>query len=339
MHSIYIHIPFCLQKCSYCDFFSVTDQSLLNNYVDGLVQEIQFWASAYSRTEIRTLFFGGGTPSLLTPAQLEKILNALNKVFKLNPDLEFTLEVNPETFNQEKFSAYRALGVNRISVGIQSFQDQELKYLGRIHDSAKAASALNWISKLFENFSIDLMYGLPAQTVEQANQNILTALSFKPKHISYYELTPVLSSQTEFYFSGKTLLEKHGLMQYEISNYTKPGFACHHNLAYWSDESYLGLGAGAHSYDKNKKIRWANTTELPDYLNSKFILTKEPAKPSEAIFMGLRKTAGISKEYFVNFKGQVDKLLSLGLLAENTTNYKLTEKGQVISNQVFLEFI
>lgn len=336
MQSIYIHIPFCLKKCSYCDFYSVTDLKFINQYVEILLTEIETYKK-YKNQEIKTLYFGGGTPSLLSPDQLSLIINKLKEIFVFAKDLEFTLEVNPETYTEEKFIEFGKLGVNRISIGIQSFEDHELKSLGRIHNSNKAKQALEGIRKLFKNFSIDLMYGLPGQTIEQANKNLEIAISYKPKHISWYELTPVLSDKNDLYQAGKVCLEQHGYKQYEISNYSLPGYESKHNLAYWSDESYLGLGASAHSYDNQQKLRWANTAHLEKYLKKDFIESTEPAKDFDIIMMGLRKNDGISKLLLKNHN--IEKLIADKLIEENQDNIRFTEKGRLLANQVLLKLI
>lgn len=338
MHSIYIHIPFCLKKCGYCDFFSITDQSLLDKYVESLIAEIDSWKE-YRGSLIKTLYFGGGTPSLLSPEQLQLIVDKLKNSFIFDKDIEFTLEVNPETFEKEKFVEFKNIGVNRISVGVQSFDDQELKLLGRIHNSKKAKEAITGIGSIFENTSIDLMYGLKDQNVEQVISNLEQAVELKPKHISFYELTPVLSERIDLYKTGKEALESNSYKQYEISNYALPGFESRHNLAYWSDESYLGLGAAAHSYDRTKHLRWNNTSDLQKYFNKEFIENREAAKPIDAILMGLRKNAGMPKSYFKGFENKLAELKNNELLFEHNNTIALTEKGRLVMNQILLEFL
>jgi oxygen-independent coproporphyrinogen-3 oxidase len=303
-----------------------------------LITEIDHWEE-YQGSFIKTLYFGGGTPSLLSPKQLQLIVDKLKNSFIFDKNIEFTLETNPETYAKEKFIEFKNIGVNRISVGVQSFDDQKLKLLGRIHNSQKAKEAITGISSIFENTSIDLMYGLKDQNPEQVINNLKQAIALKPKHISFYELTPVISERTDLYTKGKEFLEKHGYKQYEISNYALAGFESRHNLAYWSEESYLGLGAAAHSYDKTKNLRWNNTSDLQKYFKKEFIEHKEEAKPIDAILMGLRKNAGMSKSYFKGFENKLEELKNKELLFEHNNTIALTEKGRLVMDQVLLEFL
>jgi oxygen-independent coproporphyrinogen-3 oxidase len=356
--ALYIHIPFCLQKCRYCDFVSQGGNAAVPDaYVDALRAEITEYFSGnsgyiYNNIIISTIYVGGGTPSLLTAEQLAAIINCLRSGFRLAPDLEFTIEVNPETYSREKFSAYQALGVNRISLGIQSFQPQYLRYLGRVHTREKALEALQGLSETFDNVSVDLMNNLPGQTLEESAADLRTALSFQPQHLSCYELTvekgtplaaekPAANEQGEtMYLQTKKILEANGYAQYEISNYAKAGFESKHNLAYWSDGTYLGAGLGAHSYDRARKLRWSNTRDLKDYLNKLFKRETEPEDGFNKIMMGLRQNSGISADYLdERQKAKAQKMIAEELLEIQGRNLRLTNRGRLVLNQVLLELM
>jgi oxygen-independent coproporphyrinogen-3 oxidase len=380
--ALYIHIPYCLQKCRYCGFvsFPVNYQEEMPStagqkdyvpdaYIDALCQEMRETAEQryfsgdngykYTNNIISTVYVGGGTPSLLAAAQLARIIAGVKSVFALADDAEFTLEANPETYTREKFLAYRALGVNRISLGIQSFQPEYLRYLGRAHSREKAAEALRGAREIFDNVSVDLLNNLPGQTLEQSAADLRTALDFQPRHISCYELTvergtPLATERgtlaaektvrnelgAEMYLQTKKILEDHGYAQYEISNYAQAGYASRHNLAYWSDEPYLGLGLAAHSYDKARKLRRANTRDLKNYLQKIFHRESEPENDFNKIMMGLRKNSGIPETYLdERQKAAAQKLVSEELLVWRNNNLCATNRGRLVLNQVLLELM
>ena len=370
MLALYLHIPYCLQKCRYCGFVSFpVGTALPDAYIDALCREIQETAEQgyfsgdngykYTNNIISTAYVGGGTPSLLAAEQLARIVAGLKSVFVLADDAEFTLEANPETYEQKKFLAYRALGVNRISLGIQSFQPEYLRYLGRAHSPEKAAEALRGAREIFDNVSVDLLNNLPGQTLAQSAADLRTALDFQPRHISCYELTvesgtplaawsgTLAAEETahnelgvEMYLQTKRILEDNGYAQYEVSNYAQAGYASRHNLAYWSDEPYLGLGLAAHSYAKTQKLRWANTRSLKDYLSGIFHRESEPENDFNKIMMGLRKNSGIPETYLdERQKATAQKLISEELLAWQDNNLRLTNRGRLVLNQVLLELM
>jgi oxygen-independent coproporphyrinogen-3 oxidase len=365
--ALYIHIPYCLQKCRYCGFVSFpardfsSDGTVPDAYLDALCQEIQEAAEGYFSVDsgykytssiVSTIYIGGGTPGLLAAEQLARIIASVKNVFAVADDAEFTLETNPETYVREKFLAYRALGVNRISLGIQSFQPEYLRYLGRAHSREKAAEALRGAREIFDNVSVDLLNNLPGQTLAQSAADLRTALDFQPRHISCYELTvesgtPLAVENpapnelgVEMYLQTKKILEDNGYAQYEISNYALAGYESRHNLAYWSDEPYLGVGLAAHSYDKLRKLRWANTRSLPDYLRKIFHRESEPENDFNKIMMGLRKNSGIPETYLAERqKATAQKLVAEELLVWQNNNLRLTNRGRLILNQVLLELM
>ncbi len=282
---LYIHIPFCEKKCFYCDFYSIENQSRRNEFVSSLIREIEL--SSTNRMEYfnaDTIFFGGGTPSLLSPAEIHSILEALKHHFTISSDAEVTIECNPGTVSVESLSGYRQCGVNRLSFGVQSFFDDELRFLSRIHNSQQATEAMVLAHKCgFENTNLDLMYGLPGQPPERVLTNLARAVELKPDHISAYNLivepgTPLFASvaagevkpleelaEAKMFELTMSFLEKNGYEHYEISNYSRPGFQCRHNLKYWNCEEYLSFGPSAHSYFNG--TRWWNVASLSNYLS------------------------------------------------------------------------
>jgi oxygen-independent coproporphyrinogen-3 oxidase len=318
--SIYVHIPFCERKCLYCDFYSLTDTRRVEDFVAALMQEIALRRDLGGRAAIETVFFGGGTPSLLTPGQLERILSHLHATFGIAPDAEVTLEANPGTATEEALRAFRSLGINRLSIGIQSFQEHELKALGRIHDRAEALRCVELARAAgFENLGLDLIYSIPGQTLAEWEDNLRTATDLAPQHVAAYSLivedgTPlarmvragkVRVNATELeagmYELAMEMLEARGYEHYEVSNYALPGFRCRHNGAYWSHGDYLGFGPSAHSFRKEaggkSGRRWWNVADLSTYLNRLRdgclpVESGEQVGPtemrSERIFLGLR---------------------------------------------------
>jgi oxygen-independent coproporphyrinogen-3 oxidase len=261
MIAIYIHIPFCKQACHYCNFHFSTNQIGKPLFVKALLNEIDLRKHEFQDQEIASIYFGGGTPSLLNESELGEIFQRLKSTFNISPQAEITLEANPGTFEKDRFKAFRAAGVTRLSIGVQSFNDAHLKALGRVHNSAQAMAAIEEAKSAFETFNLDVMYALPGQTLAQLGQDIDTALSFKPPHISIYHLTiepntlfakhpPVLPQEDDAYAMMDLITERTGqagLQRYEVSAYALPGHRCWHNLNYWQFGDYLGIGAGAHS--------------------------------------------------------------------------------------------
>ena len=344
---IYVHIPFCIRKCLYCDFLSApSDDATRESYVNALLAEIDAQAPLYKGFQVHTVFFGGGTPSLLMPEQTAAILERLYQRFSFLPEkeMEITLEANPGTLTEEKLRAWRKAGVNRLSIGLQSVHDEELKSLGRIHtwkeflwgyEAARRAG--------FSNLNIDLMSALPGQSVDSWMDTLESVVKLRPEHISAYSLiieegTPFydwygpqdaaseerqigerkpLPSEEEdrlMYERTGEYLAKKGYGRYEISNYAQPGFACRHNLSYWERTDYVGFGLGAASLRKN--VRWSNTAELAEYIahagqtGEETRIKKEMTRLSiqdqmeEFMFLGLRKTEGVNASAFERLYGK-----------------------------------
>jgi oxygen-independent coproporphyrinogen-3 oxidase len=318
--SIYVHIPFCERKCLYCDFYSLTDTERVEDFVAALMQEIALRRDLGGRAAIETIFFGGGTPSLLTPRQLEAILSRLRSDFDVIPDAEVTLEANPGTVDGEKLRAFRNLGINRLSLGIQSFHEHELKVLGRIHDRAEALRCVELARTAgFDNLGVDLIYSIPGQSLAEWEANLRAVVDLAPQHVAAYSLiveddTPLARRvragevrlnptdlEAGMYERAMEMLDVHGYEHYEVSNYALPGFRCRHNGNYWSHGDYLGFGPSAHSFRKEaggkSGRRWWNVADLSTYVTRLRegglpVESGEQVGPtemrSERIFLGLR---------------------------------------------------
>lgn len=373
---IYIHIPFCKTRCSYCDFATdvYRDNDSVERYVSSLCSEI-----ANSRLRItnfiETVYFGGGTPSLLSAKQLEKIIDAIYGKFSVQKDSEFTLEMNPATVSLEKLEDFKSLGVNRASFGVQTFDDKSLKILARGHDADDARKTFDLLRKAdFENISFDLIGGLPNQTLKDWEQNLDEALEMNPEHLSLYLLeihegTPLAEQirskrqplpdedlAGEMYEMMVEKVAARGFEQYEISNFTKAGFESKHNNKYWLCEPVFGFGVSAHSFDGKEK-RWSNERDTNQYVSlienetSPIVETQnlsEKQLSSEYAFLKLRLKKGLNlKEYKLRFKLDLKKEFAedlnrfeqLGLIEFDDDSLKLTSKGFIYSNEVFSIFV
>lgn len=377
---LYVHIPFCVKKCAYCDFLSAPAQEhIQQEYVRNLEFEIEKKSSAYTDYKVTTIFIGGGTPSILKAGQIAGILEKIYRSFSVRPDAEITIECNPGTLSFEKLSIYKTAGINRISVGLQSADNGELRELGRIHTYEEFLQSYDLIRKVgFYNVNIDIMAALPGQTVLSYEKTLRRILSLRPEHISAYSLiieegTPFFekyeadellrekgdephflpSEETErrMYEKTRELLAEHGYERYEISNYAKKGCVCRHNIGYWRRENYLGLGLGSASLVEN--VRFHNTTELRDYNRGMFepqeceVLDKK-SQMEEFMFLGLRMINGVAREDFErafglpveNVYGPVmDKQVADGLLKKEAGRIFLTERGMDVSNYVMAQFL
>lgn len=320
--ALYLHIPFCAHKCAYCDFYSITRRELLPPFIDALLREITFYSEnpPFGGFSISTLYLGGGTPSLLTPKQLEKILLLLQEKFTLAQDAEITLEANPGVTEMAHLYDYRRLGINRLSLGIQSFQPAELAGLSRLHTTAEAKQAIRQARRAgFDNLSLDLIFAMPGQTIDTWVKTLDQTLSFQPEHLSCYSLTiepgtplhrqvrqgqvqPCMEElERELFILTQETLQQAGYQQYEISNYCLPGFRSRHNQSYWSGLAYLGLGPSAHSFDGLR--RWWNMRDVEQYLQAvsaygqatadSETLTAEQKK-IESVMLGLRRVEGVA---------------------------------------------
>ena len=367
---IYIHIPFCIRKCDYCDFLSgPSGPKEQADYVQALLREIQVVEEGEGRS-VSSIFIGGGTPSVLDERLLGDILREIRNRFKMKEDAEITIEVNPGTANIGKLQAYREMEINRLSIGLQSPEDRELKILGRIHNYGQFLETYQEARTVgFDNINIDLMSAIPDQTYEGWVKNLRTVAELEPEHISAYSLiveegTPFAARKlnlpdedTEYnmYEATAQILKEYGFEQYEISNYARKGRECRHNVGYWTRQDYLGLGLGASSlYGKE---RFANTADMKKYLensrNPEKIREKEPSltredEMAEFMFLGLRMTKGISKADFQRCFGctiesvygeVLEKYESMELLLEKDGRIFLSREGIHVSNSIMAEFL
>jgi putative oxygen-independent coproporphyrinogen III oxidase len=371
--ALYIHIPWCVRKCPYCDFNSHTASAVLpeEEYVDALLADLdQELPWAYGR-ELSSIFFGGGTPSLFSAAALGRLLAGVEQRIRFASDIEITLEANPGTFEQDKFTAYRQLGINRLSIGIQSFQPTKLEALGRIHSGPEALRAADMARKAgFDNFNLDLMHGLPDQSLDDALGDLRQAIALGPTHLSWYQLTlepntvfwnqPPLLPEDDILWdiqeAGQALLAEHGYDQYEVSAYAQPGRAARHNLNYWSFGDFIGIGAGAHgklSHPDGRIVRTWKTRLPKDYLNpaKAFKAGDKPLAvdelPFEFLMNALRLTHGVDAELFSqrtglpleNLAGARREAEQRGLLQVEPTRLVATPRGQLFLNDLLQYFL
>ncbi|MBI4811220.1 MAG: radical SAM family heme chaperone HemW, partial [Ignavibacteriales bacterium] len=345
MASIYLHIPFCERKCIYCDFYSIENQQLCNNFLNAVHREIDHYIDFTQRDSIETIYIGGGTPSLLTAQDMKKILVHLIQLFSIRSDSEITIEVNPGTVDKEKLTAYLDMGINRLSIGVQSFQQDDLQFLTRIHTVDQAIQTIRSAKEVgFKNISIDLIYAIPNQTLSSWKENIEHAITFEPQHISAYSLiveenTPLaqmveskaispvdLELEAAMYAYTMERLNRAGYDHYEISNYAKPGFQSKHNCNYWNHTNYLGFGPSAHSFWDGK--RWWNIADLLSYCEklssectpiagSETLTIKEMF--NEAVMLGLRSGELALREIELKYKIDLAALWN-SVLKEMTAN-------------------
>lgn len=366
---LYIHIPFCVRKCAYCDFLSAPgSEEAKASYTEALLREIE--AVKIEKREVSSIFVGGGTPSALSPSLMGDIFEKIHKSFSVAPDAEITIEANPGTLSKEKLFLYRNVGINRLSLGLQSPEAAELKSLGRIHTYEEFLESFSLAREAgFQNINVDLMCALPDQTYEGWVRNLRKVAALHPEHISAYSLiieegTPFAKRKlnlpdedTEYrmYEDTAGILAEYGYEQYEISNYAKKDLACQHNVGYWTRKEYLGLGLGAASLWGNQ--RFSNTSDFSLYLNNSGFPEKIrgdrdalslEAEMSEFMFLGLRMTKGVSKAEFLEGFGVpiesvygkvLDKYKSVGLLEETEGRIFLTRAGIHVSNGVMAEFL
>jgi oxygen-independent coproporphyrinogen-3 oxidase len=376
MSGLYIHIPFCKQACSYCDFYFVTRQQQKQDFVDELIREIHSKRElVFTKEAVQTIYFGGGTPSLLTAEQVNAILDAIRDVF--DTDLkEITLEMNPDDVSREYLAGLKSAGINRASMGVQSFNPELLKFMNRAHTSEEAMKCLEILgASEFRVFTVDVIYGNPGQSLDILEQDLDTILQFNPPHISAYSLT--IEPQTRL---GKQVelgritppeddtvsghfdlvvdkLAAAGIQQYEVSNYAKPGSEAVHNSSYWSHENYLGLGPGAHSFwwnkDHTSATRWKNRSNLNAYLNGDWKEQTEPEElnltdlAEERLMLGLRTQRGLQKKelkstYRFQFNDRqlnyLQKLEEHGK-AETGERIHLTREGLKIADSILLDLV
>lgn len=377
---LYVHIPFCVKKCNYCDFLSFSaDDQMHRKYAEALIRQIIASSKQFRDYLVTSVYIGGGTPSWLDQELMVRILDTLLSSFCVSQDAEISMECNPGTMTKGKLEAYRLTGLNRLSIGLQSTEDDELKLLGRIHTYEQFLKTYEMARGAgYGNINVDLMSCLPYQTAEKFSKTLSRVIRLKPEHISAYTLmiekgtpfyeqykfdavrqeagmpTEVLPSEDECYRIYKmtqAMLTEAGYEQYETSNYAKPGFACEHNIGYWTRAEYLGLGLGAASLMGN--VRYTNTTDIYKYISGEEIIAKEEpverkAQMEEFMFLGLRMNQGISRQDFQNafgisveavYKDVLEELKGEELLQVANGRIFLTEKGSDLSNYVMAKFL
>ena len=375
---LYIHIPFCERKCHYCDFLSSPqNEAVRRAYMNQLIEEIRSQGRIYEDRQVTTIYIGGGTPSILSGLQIFNLMSALYESFAVRADAEITIECNPGTVDEAKLEYYMEAGINRVSLGLQSADNAELRILGRIHSYETFLETYQAVRKVgFRNVNVDLMSGLPYQTTDKWKQTLKKVLLLKPEHISAYslilepgtrmhdaystpegkKLLPSEETDREMYALTGEMLSKYGYHRYEISNYAKPGYESRHNIGYWTGEEYLGIGLGASSYildhrfhseqDLKTYLEVPVQTDLTPLFQDVEELTPED-KMEEFMYLGLRMTEGVSGSEFMHrfgynmfslFEPAIRKHTLLGLLEVRPPMLRLTEKGLDVANRVFEDF-
>ena len=372
---LYLHIPYCLHKCGYCDFNSHPENQVESvHYVEALLKELKFYSTTLKSYNVPTVFMGGGTPTILPPSQLKKILDTVRQSFNLTPDCEITIEANPATIKLETLQEIHAAGYNRISIGVQSFDEKELQLLERVHNEEEIHSTVHRArSANFENLSMDLMFALPDQSTEKWQSHLKQATAKNPDHLSTYNLTiepataffklhekgklclPHEDIQLEMYETTIQVLEDAGYSQYEISNFSKPGMESQHNINYWNNGEYLGVGAGASSYlngERSKNINLPSIYIREIETKASAVDTRERLEPlqamGETLMLGLRLLKGVSIDVFENrfqvsfqkvYGKVVESLLNQELITLNENRIALSRKGLFLADSVILKFM
>ena len=373
---LYLHFPFCISKCPYCDFnsYQLKEDNQISSYISALYQEITVYSQKLKKSNIKTIYLGGGTPTILSGTQICKILEFCKEKFKIDKDAEITIEANPGTLDDEKIKLLIESGINRLSLGAQSFNNIFLKKLGRIHNTQEIIDSYYLAREAgFNNINIDIMFALPDQTTEDLQDTLKKAVSLKPDHLSLYNLTikegteyykeykrgklklPNEDEEFDMYNWGINYLEENGFEHYEIANFARPHKRSMHNLIYWQNKPYLGIGAGAYSFIRGYRymnyenparyIKEVMIGKLPIDNGEKLSLRK---RMIETIILGLRTKDGVIYKKFqtrfgINlndiFPKQINKLVNLRLLQKNNYKIKLTNKGIFLANTVFREFV
>lgn len=373
---LYIHIPFCIRKCPYCDFFSekIGTDGVQDNYVSALIKELSIYSEASSGRKIESVYIGGGTPTLLNPKQIESIMDAIVRNFCLSDSVEISMEANPGTVTENNIREYRRLGINRISLGVQSLNNDSLKRLCRIHNRNEAIIAAENIAKYFQNFNIDLMHSLPGQSLKDAILDLDEVIKLNPNHISWYQLTieedtpyakniPPLPKEDiidSIYLEGYDLLKQHSYVHYEVSAFAKKGFECKHNLNYWTFGDYLGAGSGAHSKitesnSIHRQSRIENTCEYIRSMNenriSNIYATDDHISNEDLTFeyflnrlrlfspIPIREYEDLTGLCFENIRHLFEKYEAEGLVSLLEDKIVISNKGQLFINQMLQDFI
>lgn len=359
---LYIHFPFCEKKCNYCDFYSLADMRLKGDYITALIREME----KFRNEKIDTVFFGGGTPSLFSPSSLERVLRAIHDTFKVTNDAEITLEGNPMSIGSlDKLSAFKSLGINRLSLGVQSFSDVELSALGRGHSSDEAVRTVEEGAKHFDNISLDLMFGIPHQSEESFKKSLDTALTLPISHISLYALSVeentvfgrkvkkgeslhLPDTDREMYLSACHTLKGAGFEHYEISNFAKEGCRSRHNMKYWNAEEYIGIGASAHSYFKGERYAYPRSVKgFIEGAEREEVYENTPEdRVEEFVMLSLRLSDGLDLERLEgefgitpddSFFALIKELEKHGLLKQKNNRVALTDEGFFVSNSVIVK--
>lgn len=373
--SLYIHIPWCVQKCPYCDFNShaqkgqIPEQEYIQHLLQDLQQDLHRYKTSVQHRALHSIFIGGGTPSLFSAEGIQQLLSGVELLIPFKPDIEITLEANPGTAEAERFKGYVKAGVTRISMGIQSFNDDKLERLGRIHNAQEAKSAVNFakVSGL-KSFNLDLMHGLPNQTLAEALDDLKQAIELDPPHLSWYQLTiepntmfayrpPVLPDDDELwdiFEQGHQLLTDAGYVQYETSAYAKPNFQCQHNLNYWRFGDYLAIGCGAHgkmSFENGDILRYSKTKHPKGYMRGEYLYEEKPVltedRPFEFFMNRFRLLEAVPKAEFRQFTGlseeniseQIQWALGKNYIVETDRTWQVTEQGKLFLNELLEEFL
>ena len=376
---IYVHIPFCKQKCYYCDFISYANkEEKTKEYVKCIQKEIEIESKKYSKDEyeITTIYLGGGTPSYISALYIENIINVIKLNYNVKDNAEITIEINPGTVNEEKILIYEKIGINRVSIGLQTTNDKLLKRIGRIHTYEEFLNCYKLVSKSkIDNINVDLMLALPNQTIEDLEESLQKVIKLKPNHISLYSLIleegtklekmvsenivklPEEDMEREMYWKTKRILEKNGYNHYEISNFAKEGYKSKHNMNCWSQKEYLGFGVAAHSYVNRK--RYCNINNIEEYVsnikkgkieNNRTVCEIQNTidEQKEFMMLGLRKIDGIDIQEFKNkfvenpiyvFHKELEKLVNEDLVEIDLDKIKLTNKGLDFANLVWEKFV
>lgn len=370
---IYIHIPFCIRKCAYCDFYSITETELRADYVNALISQIKAFRMAAKNYLVDSVYIGGGTPSILSGEEMTRILSALRMTFHLSDGAEISMEANPGTLDGEKLAAYREAGVNRLSIGLQSADNAELQRLSRIHTRQDfEASFLLARLEGFQNINIDIMYALPGQTGEKLADTLSYAISLNPEHISFYGLKiepetpfgrdpdiqmeiPDEDAQYHMYLSAAKTLESAGYPQYEISNFAKTGMECRHNLKYWKCEEYLSFGPAAYSFFDGKMFSYVRDVErylmTPTDSHALFDEMSVPSKEELAtqfVMVGFRLRRGIdiaeynarfNDDFEARYREKIKPFLARKYIVQTKEGYRLSRRGMLISNYILSEIL
>lgn len=375
---LYLHIPFCISKCRYCDFYSIpgTSDELKDKYISALVSHMSEYSIQAKDYVVDSIYFGGGTPSLLSEKQLRLLLKKIHSCFKVQKGCEISMEINPKTADLAKLRAIRRAGVNRLSIGVQSFDDRDLTVCGRVHNADDAYEMINSARKArFENISLDLMFGLPGQSLQTVVDNVNTAITLGVEHISLYGLKveegtpfwldrynlvfPDEEEERSMYFNAIGLLSKAGIKQYEISNFAKKGYACKHNFKYWNCDEYLGFGPAAHSYFAGKRFSFKKDISLyidsfdsekytSEKLVDEFIDIPYSSRVAEYVMLRFRLNAGINLVSFKKRFGRdfeemyLDKItpyIKSGHMKKTSKGYAFTPEGMYVSNYILSRIV